>query len=145
MAPIRRGSPAGIVFRRLDAGPERRQAARLLPDCGLDDHDARCVWYGLCDLTATTTGGLAGVAVVRSLDATTARLCGLAVPAAYHDRPLERRLGCAVADRLRASGVEEITAPPASDRRVAALLARTGFVPREPAQDCSSGWSQLPL
>jgi GNAT superfamily N-acetyltransferase len=143
MAP--RGSPAGIVFRRLDAEPERRQAARLLPGCGLDDHDAACVWYGLCDLTATTTSGLAGVAVVRSVDATTARLCGLAVSSAYHDRQLERRLVCEVADRLRASGVEAITAPPVRDRRVAALLAPVGFVPRERAQGCASGWSQLPL
>ena len=140
-----RGSPAGIVFRRLDAGPERRQAARLLPDCGLDDHDAGCVWYGLCDLTATTAGDLAGVAVVRCVDATTARLCGLAVSAAHHDRRLGRRLVGEVADRLRASGVEEITAAPVRDRRVAALLARVGFVPREPGQDCASGWSQLPL
>jgi ribosomal protein S18 acetylase RimI-like enzyme len=140
-----RGSPAGIVFRRLDADPERRRAARLLPACGLGDHDSTCVWYGLCDLTATTTGGLAGVAVLRSVDATTARLCGLAVSAAYHDRQLERRLVCEVADRLRASGVEQVTAPPVRDRRVAALLARVGFVPREQTQGCASGWSQLPL
>jgi ribosomal protein S18 acetylase RimI-like enzyme len=144
MTATPRGSPAGIVFRRLDADPERRRAARLLPDCRLDDHDARCVWYGLCDLTATT-GGLAGVAVVRSMDATTARLCGLAVAAAYHDRQLERRLVCKVADRLRASGVEELTAPPVRDRRVAALLARTGFAPGEQGQGCASGWSRLPL
>ncbi len=140
-----RRSPAGIVFRRLDADPERRQAARLLPACGLGDHDSGCVWYGLCDLTVTTTDGLAGVAVVRSVDPTTARLCGLAVSAAYHDRRLERRLVCEVADRLRAAGVEEITAPPVRDRRVAALLARVGFVPREQGQGCGSGWSQLPL
>ena len=157
-----RGSPAGIVFRRLDADPERRQAARLLPDCGLDDHDARCVWYGLCDLTATTPSALAGaavvccvdattadalagVAVVRCVDATTARLCGLAVAAGHHDRQLGRRLVCEVADRLRASGVEQITAPPVRDRRVAALLARVGFVPREQTQGGASGWSHLPL
>ncbi len=139
-----RGSPAGIVFRRLDADPERREAARLLPACGLGDHDGRCVWYGLCDLTATT-GGLAGVAMVRSLDATTARLCGLAVSTAYHDGQLERRLVCEVADRLRASGVEELIAAPAADRRVAALLAGAGLSPREPAQGCGSGWLQLPL
>jgi ribosomal protein S18 acetylase RimI-like enzyme len=143
MAP--RGSPAGIVFRRLDADPERRQAARLLPDCGLDDHDAGCVWYGLCDLTAATPSALAGAAVVRCVDATTARLCGLAVAAAYHDRQLEGRLVCEVADRLRASGVEQITAPPVRDRRVAALLARVGFVPREQTQGGASGWSHLPL
>ena len=143
MAP--RGSPAGMVFRRLDADPERREAARMLPDCGLDDHDSGCVWYGLCDLTATTTDGLAGVAVVRSVDPATARLCGLAVSAAYHDRRLERRLVCEVADRLRASGVDEITAPPARDRRVAALLAQVGFVPREQGQAGAPGWSQLAL
>ncbi|MGR7026742.1 hypothetical protein [Geodermatophilus sp. URMC 62] len=140
-----RGSPAGIVFRRLDAASERREAEMLLSACALDDHDDTCEWYGLCDLTTTTTGGLAGVAVVRSLDATTARLCGLAVSTAYNDGQLERRLVCEVADRLRASGVEQITAPPVRDRRIAALLARTGFVPREPVQDCASGWSQLPL
>ena len=144
MAPIPRGSPAGIVFRRLDAAPERREAEGLLSACALDDHDATCEWYGLCDLTATASG-LAGVAVVRSVDPTTARLCGLALSAAYRDPSLGRRLVCEVVDRLRASGVEEITAPPVRDRRVAALLARTGFVPREPAQDCGSGWSQLPL
>jgi N-acetylglutamate synthase-like GNAT family acetyltransferase len=72
-------------------------------------------------------------------------LCGLAVSAAYHDRHLGRRLVCEVADRLRASGVEEITAPPVRDGRIAALLAQVGFVPRERAQGCGSGWSQLPL
>jgi ribosomal protein S18 acetylase RimI-like enzyme len=145
MTATPRGSPAGIVFRRLDAGPERRQAARLLPDCGLDDHDSACVWYGLCDLTATEDTGLAGVAVVRSLGRTGARVCGLAVSAAYRDPSLGRRLVCEVADALRAAGVEELTAPPARDRRVAALLARTGFVPREQGQGCGPGWSQLSL
>ncbi|SNS96352.1 hypothetical protein SAMN04488107_4456 [Geodermatophilus saharensis] len=140
-----RGSPAGIVFRRLDAEPERGEAARLLPDCRLDDHDATCQWYGLCDLTATTASGLAGVVVVRSVDPTTARLCGLAVSAAHRDPHLGRRLVCEVADRLRAAGVEELTAPPAADRRVAALLAGAGFVPREQGQGCAAGWSQLPL
>jgi ribosomal protein S18 acetylase RimI-like enzyme len=140
-----RGSPAGIVFRRLDADLERREAAGLLPACPLDDHDSTCEWYGLCDLTATTAGGLAGVAVVRSVDPTTARLCALAVSAAYRDPSLGRRLVCEVADRLRASGVEELTAPPAADRRVAALLAGVGFLPREQGQGCGSGWSQLPL
>ena len=140
-----RGSPAGIVFRRLDAAPERRQAGRLLPDCGLDDHDSTCEWYGLCDLTATTASDLIGVAVVRSVDATTARLCGLAVPAAHRAPQLGRRLVCEVADRLRASGVEEITAPPVRDRRVAVLLARVGFVPREQGQGRGPGWSQLSL
>ncbi len=143
MAP--NGSPAGIVFRRLDAESDLRQAVRLLPDCTLDDHDSTCVWYGLCDLTSTETSGLAGVAVVRSVGRTTARLCGLAVSAAYLDRHLGRRLVCEVADRLRASGVEEVTAPPVRDGRIAALLAQVGFVPRERAQDCGSGWSQLPL
>ena len=140
-----RGSPAGIVFRRLDADPERRRAARLLPDCDLDDHDSTCVWYGLCDLTATEDSGLVGVAVVRSLGCTTARLCGLAVSAAHRGPSLGRRLVCEVADRLRAAGVEELTAPPAADRRVAALLARAGFVPRDRGQGCGPGWSQLPL
>ncbi len=140
-----RGSPAGIVFRRLDAAPERREAAGLLPACALADHDLSCEWYGLCDLTATTTSGLAGVVVVRTVDATTARLCGLAVSAAHQAPSLGRRLLCEVADRLRASGVEELTAPPAADRRVAALLAGVGFLPRERTQGCGSGWSQLPL
>ena len=145
MTATPRGSPAGIVFRRLDADLERRRAARLLPACGLDDHDSACVWYGLCDLTATEDACLAGVAVVRSVGRATARLCGLAVAAAYRDPSLGRRLVCEVADALRASGVEELTAPPAPNRRVAALLARTGFVPRKQGQDCGAGWSQLPL
>ncbi len=145
MTATPRGSPAGIVFRRLDAGPERRQAARLLPDCGLDDHDSTCVWYGLCDLTSTEDGGLAGVAVVRAVGRTTARLCGLAVSAAYRDRELDRRLVCEVADRLRASGVEALTAPPVQDRRVAALLGEVGFVRREPTRSGGACWSQLSL
>jgi ribosomal protein S18 acetylase RimI-like enzyme len=144
MAPIRRDSPAGIVFRRLDAAPERREAEGLLSPCALDDHDSTCEWYGLCDLTATASG-LAGVAVVRSVDPTTARLCGLALTAAYRDPSLGRRLVCEVVDRLRASGVEELTAAPPADRRVAALLTGAGFSPREPAQGCGSGWSRLPL
>jgi ribosomal protein S18 acetylase RimI-like enzyme len=139
------GSSAGIVFRRLVADPERRRAARLLPDCGLDDHDSACIWYGLCDLTATEGDGLAGVAVVRPLGRSAARLCGLAVSAAYRDPHLGRRLVDEVADGLRASGVEELTAPPAVDRRAAALLARVGFIPREQGQGCGTGWSRLPL
>ena len=88
-----RGSPAGIVFRRLDADRERREAARLLPDCGLDDHDSACVWYGLCGLTAATTRGLARVAVGRSVDAPTAPLCGLAASSPYPARQLQGRRG----------------------------------------------------
>jgi ribosomal protein S18 acetylase RimI-like enzyme len=145
MPPIRRGPPLGLVFRRLDADPELRQAARLLPDCDLADHDSTCVWFGLCDLTATDDSGLAGVAVVRSVGGTSARLCGLAVSASFRDRQLERRLVCDVADRLRASGVEEVTAPPVRDSRVAAVLAGIGFVPRDQIQGCGSGWSQLSL
>jgi ribosomal protein S18 acetylase RimI-like enzyme len=144
MAAQPRGSPACIVFRRLDADPERRQAARLLPDCPLADHDSTCEWFGLCDLTATTSG-LAGVAVVRSVDRTTARLCGLAVTAAYRDPHLGRRLVCEVADRLRASGIEEISAPPARDHELAALLAQVGFVAQDRIQGRGSGWLQLPL
>ncbi|SDC93533.1 hypothetical protein SAMN05660690_3008 [Geodermatophilus telluris] len=144
MTATPRGSPAGIVFRRLDAGPERRRAARLLPDCGLDDHDSTCVWYGLCDLTAREDACLAAVAVV-SIGGATARLCGLAVAAPYRDPSLGRRLVGEVADALRASGVEELTAPPVPERRVAALLVRTGFVPCEQDQPSGSGWSQLTL
>jgi len=140
-----RGSPSGIVFRRLDADAELREAARLLPACGLEDHDSACVWYGLCDLTATEDPCLAGVAVVRTLGCTSARLCALAVSAAHRDPALGRRLVYEVADALRASGVEELTAPPALDRRVAALLVGTGFVPRAQGQGCGPGWSQLPL
>jgi ribosomal protein S18 acetylase RimI-like enzyme len=145
MAANPRGEPAGIVFRRLDTGPERRQAERLLPVCGLDDHDSTCVWYGLCDLTATEDDGLVGVAVVRSVTRTTARLCVLSVSAAYRDPLVGRRLVCEVADRLRASGVEALTAPPALDRGTAGLLARVGFVPRTRDQGSGSGWSQLLL
>ncbi len=142
MASRPRGFPVGIVFRRLDGGRERRQAARLLPDCVDDDHGPTCEWYGLCDLTATTTSGLAGVAVVRSVDPTTARLCGLAVAGADRGDHLGRRLVCEVADRLRASGIEEITTPPTLDRRVAALLVQVGFATRDRSQG-SGLW--LPL
>jgi ribosomal protein S18 acetylase RimI-like enzyme len=140
-----RGLPPGIVFRRLDAGPERRRAARMLPDCGRHDHDSACVWYGLLDLTAPEGSRLAGAAVVRPVDPATARLCALAVSAASRDLRLGCRLVCEVADRLRAAGVEELLAPPVPDRRVAALLARVGFLPRERDQGCGPGWSQLPL
>jgi hypothetical protein len=145
MTPIPRGSPAGIVFRRLDADRERRQAARLLPDCALDDHDSACVWYGLCDLTATGNNGLAAVAVVRSLEPATSRLCGLAMSTDYPGGRLGRRLVREVADRLRASGVEVITAPSSLDGRVAGLLRQVGFAVREQSQGRGSGPLSLPL
>lgn len=145
MAPIARATPVGIVFRRLDVDHERRLAARLLPDCCSEDHDPACVWYGLCDLTATEGSGLVGVAVVRSVEPLTARLCGLAVSGADLDGHLGRRLVCEVADRLRASGVEAMTAPPTLGRRAAALLAQVGFAPRNQAQGGASGWLSLPL
>jgi hypothetical protein len=145
MAPIAPASPVGIVFRRLDADLERRQATYLLPECDLADHDSACVWFGLCDLTATESSGLAGVAVIRSVGATKARLCGLAVSAPYRDRQLERRLVCDLADRLRASGVEEITAAPVRDGRLAAALAQVGFVPCDQPEGGRSGWSQFSL
>jgi ribosomal protein S18 acetylase RimI-like enzyme len=145
MAPNPRGSPAGIVFRRLDTHADRRRAARLLPMCVLDDHDGTCVWYGLCDLTAAETSGLAGVALVRSVEPATSRLCGLAVSTAYRGGGLGRRLVREVADRLRASGVEEITAPPALDDEVARLLRQVGFAVRGQAHSRGSGWLSLPL
>ncbi len=128
------GSPAGIVFRRLDRDSDRRQAARLLRDCRLDDHDSTCEWYGLCDLTAAGTSDLAAAARVRIVMPTTARMCGFAVSANHRGRRLGGRLVSEVADRLRASGVEELTAPPAAEVRVAALLARVGFGSDESAQ-----------
>ena len=145
MSPVLRSSPVGIVFRRLDAEPERRQAALLLPHCELDDHDSACVWFGLCDLTATEKSVLAGVVVVRSIEPLTARLCGLAVSGADRHGHLGRRLVCEVVDRLRASGVEEITVPPTLDRRAAALLVQVGFAPRDPSQGHEAGWLWLPL
>jgi hypothetical protein len=146
MARNPRGSPAGIVFRRLDTDGDRHRAADLLPDCVLEDHDETCVWYGLCDLTAPETTGLAGVAVVRPLEPATARLCGLAISTAYPRGPLGRRLLRDVADRLRASGVEEVTAPPPVDDHVADLLGQVGFVAgRGPCQRRGPGWSSLPL
>jgi GNAT superfamily N-acetyltransferase len=145
MTAIARGSPAGIVFRRLEREDDRRRAARLLPDCSPEDHDDGCVWFGLCDLTAEDVAGLAGVAVVRSVGPRTARLCGVAVPAAYTGHRLGRRLLGEVADRLRAAGVEEITAPPAPEPRVAALLAEVGFVLHRRSDGCGSGWLQLLL
>jgi ribosomal protein S18 acetylase RimI-like enzyme len=145
MAPIPLGFRAGIVFRRLDADLDRRQAARLLPDCGLDDHDGTCIWYGLCDLTATEATGLVGVAVVRSLEPATSRLCGLAMSPEYRDGRLGRRLVREVADRLRASGAEEITAPPVLDVWVAGLLRQVGFAVSGQSQRCGSGSLSLPL
>jgi ribosomal protein S18 acetylase RimI-like enzyme len=139
------GSPAGIVFRRLDRGSDRRQAAPLLRDCALDDHDPTCDWYALCDLTAPDSRHLAGVALVRIVEPTTARLCGFAVSATHRGRRLGRRLVCEVADRLRASGVEELTAPPAADGRVTALLAQLGFDACERSQGWGPGWLRLLL
>ena len=145
MAPTPRDLPAGIVFRRLDVDRDRCGSAGLLPHCALDDHDATCVRYGLCDLTATDAGGLAGVAVVRTVGPTTARLCGLAVSAAYCGRRLGRRLVCEVADRLRASGVEEITASSVLDDRVAGLLREVGFTDRGQSQGRGPDELSLPL
>lgn len=140
-----RGSPSGIVFRRLDAESDRRQAVRLLPACLLDDHDSTCVWYGLCDLTVPEDSGLAAVAVVRAVEPATVRLCGLAVSGVDHGGRLGRRLVCDVADRLRASGVEALVAAPVADSSISALLGRLGFVALEQAQSSGSGWSWLPL
>jgi ribosomal protein S18 acetylase RimI-like enzyme len=145
MAPIPLGPPAGIVFRRLDSDLDRRQAARLLPDCGLDDHDGTCIWYGLCDLTATETTGLVGVAAVRSLEPATSRLCGLAMSPECRDGRLGRRLVREVADRLRATGAEEVTAPPVLDVRAGGLLRQVGFAPSAPSQRCGAGSLSLPL
>ena len=145
MTPTARGSPLGIVFRRLDADLERRAAARLLPDCDLEEHRSACDWYGLCDLTETGNSGLAGVAVVRSLEPGTSCLCALGMSAHYRGGRLGRRLVREVADRLRASGVEEITAPAALDDRVAGLLRRAGFAFRASTQEGGSGWLSLPL
>jgi ribosomal protein S18 acetylase RimI-like enzyme len=144
MPPTARRSQTGIVFRRLDGETERREAARLLPPCRLPDHDGTCTWFGLCDLTAEDPlGGPAGVVVVRATGGTTARLCGLGVSGDDRERPVARRLVCEVADRLRASGFDGLTAPPWGDRAVAALLAEIGFLPCGPAQE--EGWSQLSL
>jgi GNAT superfamily N-acetyltransferase len=142
--------PTGLVFRRLDAGRDRRQAVRLLAGCGLDDglddQDPSCLWYGLSDLTETETRGLAGVVVVRSVEPGTARLCALAVAPAYRGHRLGRRLVCEVSDRLRASGTEEISAPPTLDHRVAVLLTRMGFTPAvDRPQGGGPGWLRLPL
>lgn len=139
------GLPAGIVFRRLEVDLDRRQAAQLLPDCGLDDHDGTCTWYGLYDLTATDTSGLAGVAAVRSLGPAMSRLCGLAMSPDYRDGRLGRRLVREVADRLRASGAEELTAPPVLDVWVGGLLRQVGFAPGAQSQRCCSGSLSLPL
>ncbi|HYH34054.1 MAG TPA: hypothetical protein VD814_02765 [Nocardioides sp.] len=145
MAPNPRGFPAGIVFRRLDTDGDRRQAAGLLPACLLDDHDGTCAWYGLCDLTATEATRLAGVAAVRSLEPATSRLCGLAMSAHYRGGRLDRRLVCEVADRLRASGVEEITAPSGLDDRVTGLLRQVGFTVRGQSQAGGPDELSLPL
>jgi ribosomal protein S18 acetylase RimI-like enzyme len=143
MALTQPGSTAGIVFRRLDAADEQRRAVPLLAAHGLHPHDPACAWYGLCDLTVAETDGLAGVVVVCPVDATTVQLCGLAVSDRYRSRGLGWRLLCEVADRLRASGVEQIVAPPVPDRGVTALLARAGFA--AVAQDHPAGSLSLPL
>ena len=145
MAPNPRSFPAGIVFRRLDTDGDRRRAARLLPACPLADHDGTCAWYGLCDLTADEATRLAGVAAVRSLEPATSRLCGLAVSAGYRGGRLGRRLVCEVTDRLRASGVEEITAPSVLDDRVAGLLREVGFTDRGQSQGRGPDELSLPL
>ena len=139
------GSLAGIVFRRLDAESDLREAARMLPDCHLVDHDHTCVRYGLCDLTASEGSGLAAVALVRPVEPTTARLCGLAVSGGFRAGRLGRRLVCDVADRLRASGVEALVAAPARDSALAALLGQLGFVALERSQAEDPGWSWLAL
>lgn len=145
MPPTARRSQTGMVFRRLDGETERRQAARLLPRCELTDHDGTCVWFGLCDLTAEDpSDGLAGVVVIRTFGEATARLCGLGVSGDDQEHPIGRRLVCEVADRLRASGFDRLTAPPRQDRDLAALLAGIGFRPCGPGQD-EAGWSQLSL
>jgi GNAT superfamily N-acetyltransferase len=143
MAPTQPGSTAGIVFRRLDAADERRRAGPLLAARGLHPDDPACAWYGLCDLTVAETDGLAGVVVVCPVDATTVQLCGLAVSGRYRGRGLGWRLLCEVADRLRASGVEQIVAPPVAGRGVAALLARAGFV--AVGRGHRAGWMALAL
>lgn len=141
-----RGSPAGIVFRRLDRDSDRQRAAHLIPACDLEDHDGTCVWYGLCDLTAPETTGLVGVAVVRPFGPGASRLCALAVSPAYPDGRLGRRLLREVADRLRASGVEEVTARSALDDGMAGLLGQVGFVAAPaPSQGRGSGWLSLLL
>ncbi len=145
MAPIPPGAPAGIVFRRLDADHERRQAASLLPDCDLDDHDGTCAWYGLCDLTATEAAGPVAVAVLRSLTPSTSRLCRLGTSPDDRGSRLGRRLVREVADRLRASGVEELTAPPGSDALVAGLLGQEGSTADGHSRGRRPGWSSLPL
>ena len=143
MALTQPGSTAGIVFRRLDAADERRRAGPLLAARGLHPDDPACAWYGLCDLTVAETDGLAGVVVVCPVDATTVRLCGLAVSGRYRGRGLGWRLLGEVADRLRASGVEQMVTAPVPDRGITALLARAGFV--AVAQGHPAGWQSLPL
>ncbi|HEX8347441.1 MAG TPA: GNAT family N-acetyltransferase [Actinoplanes sp.] len=123
-------SAAGIVFRRLDAADEQRRATSLLTACGSRADDPATVWYGLCDLTVAEVDGLAGVVTVCPIGPRTVRLGALAVPVAYRGRGLGRRLLGEMADRLRASGVEQIVAPAVSDRHLAAVLDRAGFVAR---------------
>jgi ribosomal protein S18 acetylase RimI-like enzyme len=77
--------------------------------------------------------------VIHPLDAVRVELSGLVVSPGYRGRGLGRRLVGEVADRLRASGVEQLLAPPAQDAGLAALLAQAGFVALAP------GWALLPL
>ncbi|MGY1695449.1 MULTISPECIES: GNAT family N-acetyltransferase [unclassified Geodermatophilus] len=135
MASLAHGSPVGIVFRRLDLDDDRRQARRLLSHSELASYEVGCVWYGLCDLTVVGPSSLAAAVVVRPVEPGTTRLCGLAVSEAYRGRRLGRRLLCEVADRLRASGVEQIIAGAVLEPHEEALLAQVGFAPQEEPPD----------
>ena len=144
MASDPRGSPVGIVFRRLDTDLDRREAVRLLAGCGFADLPRSWIWFGLCDLTVADPG-LLGVVAVRPVDAVTVRCCALAVSEDHRGRGLGRRLVAEVADRLRAAGFEQVLAPPARDRTVGAVLALAGFRARPPGQAGEAGWSSLAL
>jgi hypothetical protein len=69
----------------------------------------------------------------------------MATSTAYRGDRLGARLVREVADQLRASGVEEITAPSALDDRVVGLLRQEGFAGRGNAQGCDPGALSLPL
>jgi GNAT superfamily N-acetyltransferase len=144
MAAKAHRAQVGIVFRRLDGTVERREAARLLAGDAAGQDEA-CAWYALCDLTSARNRCLAGVAVVRPINTATVQLCALAVSDGYLGCGLRRRLIDEVADRLRASGVERLLAPPAPDRHLAALLTNAGFIAREGSPSWAPGWLQLPL
>jgi GNAT superfamily N-acetyltransferase len=123
--------PAGIVFRRLESGPERDLAGSLLAADGplwrLLGPRREWRWFGLWDLAPTNGTGLVGVAAIRPITPRTVELCALAVPAALPWRGLGARLLREVADTLRGQGAERVVVRLPGEGRGPTLLRDAGF------------------